>query len=302
MSTPAGRQHVTVGICSYKRPSMLKRLLTELGNQQTQEGFSFSAVVVDNDSGGSARVPVEEAAPRLPFPIRYVPEAEKNISLARNKALESAQGEFLAFIDDDEFPDGRWLWELVETAGRHSADAVLGPVLPYCPAPPPRWIVRSRVLERTSFETGTRMTDPKFTRTGNALIRLEAIRRLRLSFDPQYGITGGEDVDLFGKMIAGGGRIVWCNEAVVYEEVPAERYSRAYHLRRALLRGSVASRRHKATPLAGAKSSVAILAYGLLIPVLFIFPVRHYMRFLVKSMDHLGKLLGYLKIFPVKER
>lgn len=281
---------------------MLERLLAELMNQQTYQHFSFSAIVVDNDPDGSARTAVQESAPRLSYPIRYIHEAEKNIALARNGAVESAQGEFLAFIDDDEFPDGRWLSELLETATRHAADAVLGPVLPYCPTPPPRWIVKSGVLDRASFATGTRMSDPKFTRTGNALIRLETIRRLRLSFDPRYGITGGEDVDLFGRMIAAGGRIVWCNEAVVYEEVPTERYSRAYHLRRALLRGSVASRRHKATPLAWAKSSVAILAYGLLIPVLFIFPVRHYMRYLVKSMDHIGKLLGYLNIFPIKER
>jgi succinoglycan biosynthesis protein ExoM len=281
---------------------MLRRLLAELGNQRTQELFSYSAVIVDNDPACSAREPVEAAAGGSPYPLSYVHEPEKNIALARNRALESARGDFLVFIDDDEFPDRDWLSSLLATATAHDADAVLGPVRPYCPVPPPRWVLKSGVLERASFSTGTPLRDPRYTRTGNALIRLKSLRRMGLVFDPRFGRTGGEDVDLFDRMIKRGGRIIWCQEAIVHEEVPAERYARAYHLRRALLRGEVASKRYPATPLACMKSLGAIFVYGLMIPVLFVFPVRHYMRYLIRSMDHVGKLLGYLHVFPVKAR
>ena len=39
--------------------------------------------------------------------VKYCVEPRQNIALARNKALQNAEGDLIAFIDDDEFPDGR---------------------------------------------------------------------------------------------------------------------------------------------------------------------------------------------------
>src|SRR5207245_10546140 len=42
-------KHITVCVCTYKRPHYLKRLLGELGNQDTSGLFTYSIVVADND-------------------------------------------------------------------------------------------------------------------------------------------------------------------------------------------------------------------------------------------------------------
>jgi len=63
-------------------------------------------------------------------------------------------------------------------------------------------------------------------------------------FDPGYGLTGGEDGDLLGRLVERGARIVWCDEAVVYEPVEASRLSLRWLLLRAL-RGGQDFARHK---------------------------------------------------------
>src|SRR4051812_10046 len=104
-----GRPHISLCICTYKRPELLNRLLADLNSQDTGERFSFSIVVVDNDKFKSAEAVVQDFASRSSIPITYCVENRQNIALARNRAIEKAKGDFVAFIDDDEFPTGRWL-------------------------------------------------------------------------------------------------------------------------------------------------------------------------------------------------
>ena len=100
--------HITVCICTYKRPYLLERLLGKLSNQITGRMYSFSVVVVDNDSEESARNVTDSFKRKKITDIRYIPEPIKNIAAARNRAAESARGEYIAFIDDDEYQEDKW--------------------------------------------------------------------------------------------------------------------------------------------------------------------------------------------------
>src|SRR5664280_1724691 len=53
-----GTKHISVCICTYKRPWLLKRLLGEIGKQETGGLFSYSIVVADNDALRSAEATV----------------------------------------------------------------------------------------------------------------------------------------------------------------------------------------------------------------------------------------------------
>src|SRR5271157_2736074 len=101
--------HISVCICTYKRPWMLAHLLNKLPDQITENAFTISVVVVDNDHAQSAKDTVEHCRDKILIEIDYFNEPEQNIALARNKAIENAKGNFISFIDDDEFPDDRWL-------------------------------------------------------------------------------------------------------------------------------------------------------------------------------------------------
>ena len=151
-------------------------LLMKLEEQQTGSLFNYSVVIVDNDMAESARQIVELYAAQSKISIEYYVEPEQNIALARNKAVENAKGDFIALIDDDEFPEGDWLLNLFKAFHQYHADAVLGPVKPYFEIDPPEWIVKGKLYERKSFQTGTIICDAKDTRTGNVRLANKCLR------------------------------------------------------------------------------------------------------------------------------
>ena len=108
MSSDPSR-HISVCICTFKRPALLNRLLQALEEQETDALFTFSIVVADNDEARSAEAAVAEFAANTTIAVKYCVQPQQNISLTRNKAIENATGDYIAFIDDDEFPIKRWL-------------------------------------------------------------------------------------------------------------------------------------------------------------------------------------------------
>ena len=118
--------HITVCICSYKRPEMLRKLLGELKGLETRDRFTFSVVISDNDPEESGRPVVEDLSSNYPVRIEYVTEPRRSISHARNAALAKATGEAIAFIDDDEWPQPDWLINHLSELQRPGVAGVLG--------------------------------------------------------------------------------------------------------------------------------------------------------------------------------
>ncbi len=288
--------HITVCICTFRRPGFLLRLLTELASQVSDGSFTHSAVVVDNDSAESARQVVAEFAARGTLPVEYFVEREQSIALARNLAVSKARGDFVAFIDDDEFPAADWLIKMRTACIDLQADGVLAPVVPHYDFKPPRWIVRGRFHDRPSPATGT-VLPWRLTRTGNALLRRAVLDAQPQPFGSEFA-SGGEDRDFFRRMIERGFVFKWYADAPVCESVPAERCTRSFLLRRALLRGKTPYNQSLVPVL---KSMVAVPAYVALLPVAL---VRHdwFMKLLVKCFDHAGRILHLMRIRVVKER
>jgi succinoglycan biosynthesis protein ExoM len=290
--------HISVCICTFRRPKLLARLLGELDRQESRNAFRFSVVIADNDAAGTARETAARFSAASTLGVAYCIEPVQNIAMVRNRAVSQAEGDYIAFVDDDEYPAPDWLHHLLATCTKSGAAGVLGPVLPSFDRPPPSWAVKGRFFERPTHPTGHRI-GLKEARTGNLLFKRSIIGEEE-PFNPAFG-TGGEDTEFFKTMMARGHEFVWCNEAPVYETVPPERCTRAYLLRRALLRGSISSR---LSPGFGRllKSLVAIPVYGLSVPLSIAAGEHHSLKYLIRLCDHAGLLLGSLGIEPVKER
>jgi succinoglycan biosynthesis protein ExoM len=296
------RYHVSICVCTYKRPQLLERLLNKLQTQITQDLFSFSVVVIDNDAQESGKDPVERAQQRSTFEINYDVEPERSISLARNRSVHNSRGDLIAFIDDDEFPDDAWLSSHLRTLLDTKADGVLGPVKPHFDGEGPVWLVRSGLLERSYFKTNQIIQDSRDTRTGNVLIWKRVFDGADGCFDPKYGRSGGGDAIFFKRMMAKGKVFVWCNEACVYETVVPERQTRSYYLKRACTRGLGEAWDTKFLSRGTIRSLIAIPLYTLSLPFLLLFGQHLFMRYLVKNCDHVSKILGHLGIKLVRER
>ncbi len=293
--------HISVCICTYKRPNLLLLLLNKLQNQITNQLFTYSIVVVDNDHTQSAKSIVASSIEESLIDIEYYSEPEQNIALARNKAVDNAKGNFIAFIDDDEFPTPAWLLNLYNAYNDFNADGILGPVMPHFVEGVPNWIIKGKFCERLSHETGV-VLHWGHTRTGNVLFSKNIFLDKNNRFASEFGRTGGEDVDFFKRMLKKGKSFVWCNEAPVYEKVPPERLKRAYFLKRALLRGSVNSRNESLSISHILKSVIAFSVYTLALPFFFLIGQHLFMKYLIKDCDHVGLLLGVCGINIVKER
>jgi succinoglycan biosynthesis protein ExoM len=290
--------HISVCICTYKRPRFLKRLLGELAEQETGGRFTYSVVVADNDYLRSAEALVSDFAARSTVPVRYCVEPQQNISLTRNKAIEKATGDFIAFIDDDEFPTKCWLLTLFEACHEYDVDGVLGPVKCHFDEKPPKWVVKGKFYERPTYPTGHIITWTQ-GRTGNLLLKKAILISDEQPFRPEF--LTGEDQDFFRRMIAIGRKFAWCNEALAYEVVPSIRWSRAFMLRKAFFRGTIAP----VHPTYGArelvKSVIAVPAYLVALPFALALGHHRFMNLLIKLCDHLGKLLAVAGIRPIKQ-
>ena len=260
-------------------------------------------VVHDNDRLQSGEAAVEEFrksnSVSHSVSIRYCVEPRQNIALARNKAIENAEGEFVAFIDDDEFPAENWLINLFRTCEQYQVDGVLGPVRRHFDETPPKWIVKGDFYERPIHPTGLPVRW-SLGRTGNVLLRKSVFTPGEPPFRPEF--RHGEDQDFFRRTIENGCRFVWCSDAIAYEVVPPVRWKRRFMLKKALLRGATAALH----PTLGAadilKSVIAVPAYTLALPFAMILGHHRFMALLVKLCDHLGKLLALLGINPIREQ
>jgi glycosyltransferase involved in cell wall biosynthesis len=290
--------HISVCVCTYKRPDFLQRLLNDLRHQETSDCFTYSIVVCDNDSKRSGEAIVTEFATTSSIAAKYCVEPQQGIALARNKVVQNATGDYLAFIDDDEFPEKNWLHALFSACNKYRVDGVLGPVKPSYDNGVPGWIVKGKFYDRPCPETGCVLAVGQ-TRTGNVLLKRDVLRDPNSAFRPEFRVS--EDVDFFRRAIEQGRVFIWSNEAVVYETVPPSRWKRVYLLRKALLRGACAALRPTVGVLDISKSAVAVLAYGLALPIVALFGQHKFMDLMVRLCHHLGKLLALLGINPIQE-
>ena len=296
MSTP----HLSVCICTFERPELLRKLLSRLVDQKTDQAFTYSAVVVDNDANRSAESTVSELAAGGLLKIVYCVEPEPNIARARNLAIKSSSGDYIVFIDDDEFPESDWLQNLLAARIRYNASGVLAPVRPYFENDPPKWLKDGKFFDRPEHETGF-VLDWNECRTGNVLFAKSILEGDDAPFDVKFN-TAGEDVDFFRRMVQKGCVFVWSQEAVVHEVVPASRCNRRYLLKRALLRGSNFSK-HPTHRLANAaRSLVAVPCYTIALPIFAVFGQHVFLKYLIKLLDHASRLLSYIGLPVVSER
>jgi succinoglycan biosynthesis protein ExoM len=227
---------IDVCIATFKRPLMLSALFSSL-MQQELDGIAMRLIVIDNDREESARGAVEQFRQKNDVEIIYDVEPQQNIALARNRALSHLSADYFVFVDDDESVSKQWLTSLLSCMKSHNADFVFGPVFSALPKNAPDWA--AACFKKKPQQTGTLL---EFGGAGNVMGKRSAIDRPVVRFNPAFGLTGGEDTDLFYRLFLSGRRLVWCNEAWATELVPDARLTLQW-IRRRGYRGGQTYRR-----------------------------------------------------------
>jgi succinoglycan biosynthesis protein ExoM len=290
---------VDVGVCTFRRESVTDTLAS-IADQQLPPNVRIRVIVADNEPQPAAEPRVRAAAEALGLDLAYVHAPAHNISVARNAVLDALQGDWLAFIDDDQVAAPDWIASLVAAAERQGCQAALGPVAAVYPPETPRWIAAGDFHSFGPVKVGGRILKGY---SCNVLVRTDFVRRHGLRFDPALGRMGGEDDDFFYRLTDAGGVIGEAPAARVFEPVPASRATLGWLLRRSFRSGQSHGRRQlrRALPgrlvqlvLASGKSAACLAGAA----ATALFPVRR-RKWLVRGALHAGavaRLAGFKEL------
>ncbi|MEM1274560.1 MAG: glycosyltransferase family 2 protein [Pseudomonadota bacterium] len=245
-------RRIDICVCTFRRPHVIETLAS-LHAQNLPHDVAARVLVIDNDDTPTAKAWVAQAAGSGPIPIDYMHRPGRNISLARNAALEASDARFLAFIDDDERAGPNWVAALLARQEQTGAEIVLGPVRAVYPPNAPDWMQRANLHStRPVWVKGT-------IRTGyscNVLMDRQNEILAQARFDLDFGRTGGEDTLFFSTLHDAGIAIDFAAEASIDEPVAAERLNRRWLMQRRFRMGqthaNLLCRRDNHTPQAAA--------------------------------------------------
>ena len=216
---------VVLCICTCRRPEGLMRLLATL--EEMDFDGELSVVVVDNDAGREGLAVCQRMAESYRWPLTGVVEEQPGMAFARNCAVRVALEQvpqFIAMLDDDEWPSRNWLAELMRIQTTTDADAVGGPVIPVFPDSSEPWSHLSDY-----YGTDQRRADGArclLYASGNFLARSECFQSLMPTpFDPSITKTGADDMVFFRTLEQHGYQMNWSTSGMVYESVAPNRMS-----------------------------------------------------------------------------
>jgi len=221
---------VSVVIPTYKRPDLLGRVLTAL-SEQTLSADQYEVIVADDEPSRATEKLVRGWDDRAPMAVRYVPVlASQGPAGARNAGWRVAQGEIVAFTDDDTIPDPDWL-RAGNEAFVDDVAGVWGRIVVPLPANP------------TDYERdASRLEDGEFA-TANCFYRRDVLQSVG-GFDERFTAAWREDSDLYLTLLDRGYRLERAPSAVVVHPVRPARWGISIYQQRKAMFNALLYKKH----------------------------------------------------------
>ena len=229
-------------------------------------------------------------AAKLKIPVVYAHAPSRNISIARNRCLDLAAGDWVAFIDDDERAAPDWIASLHRRAIEGEYDAVFGPALAEYGDGAPGWI---RERDYHSNHPLKRWGEVQTGHTCNGLLRWRGGPFEAERFLLDKGRSGGEDTEFFFRLWRSGAKLGLAEEARVYEAVDPARLSFDWIRRRKFRAGQTYGRHANPAPLVGVwltfSAAAKVAACGAMAALNLFVPAQQ-RYWLLRGVFHFGVL------------
>ncbi|WP_251454276.1 glycosyltransferase [Microbacterium sp. Marseille-Q6648] len=213
------RPRLTVCIVTFERTPFLLRCLTSIRSELTAD---TQVVVVD-----ASAVSAEQDVQALGRPVDYIHDTSVAgwMTRARNRALLSARGEIITFLDDDVVLRPGWQSAVLTAFADPSVDAVAGRTCNGLPgeetyAPPIGRLLDDGSLTEGFASLPDGQVDVDHGIGANMSFRASTLARLGGFRDDYPGTAIREDTDLYLRIRAIGGRAVFSPDAAV-DHLPA---------------------------------------------------------------------------------
>jgi glycosyltransferase involved in cell wall biosynthesis len=244
--------NITVILCTYNRCQSLQRTLESVAASVLPDSIEWEVLVVDNNSQDQTRTAVEEFSRRYPGRFRYLFEGKPGKSYALNAGIRAAQGDILAFTDDDVTVERAWLQNLTSPLKDGQWAGVGGRVILQWPDSIPRWLSKDGPYATQcfpGFDAGENAKELNWPPVGtNMAFRKSVVEknggfRTDLGPSPNREIPQcGEDTEFGRRLMSSGKRLRYEPLAVVFHPVPENLINKKFILTRRFDKGRAAAR------------------------------------------------------------
>jgi glycosyltransferase involved in cell wall biosynthesis len=231
-------------ICTHNRDQYLGAAIDSLLNQAFEP---YEIIIIDNASTDTTAAVVNS---RLGDPrLRYIYEPRLGLSIARNTGAQAAEGEILAYLDDDAEASEHWLAALYQVYAQNEKVAIAGGKVtllwPQGTAQPPRWLSNELAAGLGAYDLGdqlTYITNPNLTPRGlNYAIRKRFLDSVG-GFDANLGRVGknllsNEELHMTQLALQAGWQVAYVPEALAAHNVAPARLKPTWFLSRSWWQG-----------------------------------------------------------------
>lgn len=233
---------ISIIICTHNRCDRLSHALDALINQSFDDSL-FEVIIVDNRSTDGTQQLCEESDGRFTNFIYYY-ESVLGLSHARNKGMELANSDIVAFLDDDAIPSINWLTSIISAF--HLSPNIIcvgGPIIGLWESPRPSWLsdrlahyytVCSHGEISHYYKTGTYPYGANMAFLKSSIINAGGFNSL-LDRNGENLLSMGE-INLF-KLIEGTGKFYYSSDMSVLHFIPTNRLNKDWLYRRAESQG-----------------------------------------------------------------
>jgi glycosyltransferase involved in cell wall biosynthesis len=230
---------ITVILCTYNRCQVLAHALASVAASRLPESVEWEVLVVDNNSADRTREVVQEYCEQYPNRFRYLFEPKQGKSHALNSGIREAQGDVLAFMDDDVTVEPTWLHNLTQALHDNQWAGAAGRIALQWPSSLPDWLSVDGPFSRhvfPGFDQGLEARELIGPPFGTNMAFRKAIFEKYGGFRTDLGPTPdseirSEDTEFGRRLIAAGERLHYEPSALVHHPAYEDRLTKRHFLK-----------------------------------------------------------------------
>lgn len=227
---------ISAVICSYNRARFIIKAVESIFNQDYDKS-RLEVIVVDNNSTEDVLGVLEAYKQKHPdYNFRYYTEMKQGVAHARTRCVQEANGEIVAFLDDDSEAQPGWLTSIEQFFDEHpEVYSTGGKIVPYFLTEIPDWYSKYFFGLVGNFDQGPKvkkLDGERYPCGANMQFRKKVFDEIgyfnALLGRSGTGLLATEEKDIYKRVLAAGHDVYYLPHVWVRHAVEANKFNKDY--------------------------------------------------------------------------